>query len=70
MMASDQCPPPVISFSSGNVEQLARQAWEQISPVAEGVPEPTIGRASGFLPSDICFKVMGLALDEFPGKVG
>ena len=67
MTTSDQRLPQVISFSSKNVERLAKQAWEQVSIVAKGVPEPTIGRASGFLPSDSCFRVMSL---EFLGKVG
>lgn len=70
MSTNNQSSPPVISYCSENVTQLAKLAWGQVSPVAEGVPEPTIGRASGFLPSDLCFTTMSSAVEEYPGKVG
>ncbi|KAJ5946408.1 hypothetical protein N7454_003247 [Penicillium verhagenii] len=68
MSTDSQRHPPVIPFSSENVAQLAKLAWGQVSLVAEGVSEPTIGRASGFYPSDLCFKAMSLAVEEYPGK--
>lgn len=51
------------------IEQSAKSAWDQVSPVAENVSEPTIGRATGFLPSELCYKVMSLALEEYLQKV-
>lgn len=60
---------PLLVHSSDNIEQGARLAWNQVSSVAEDVPEPTIGKAAGFLPSELCYKAMNLALEEYLQKV-
>lgn len=67
MATSNQ--PPFLVLSSENVEQSAKLAWNQISSVAENVSEPTIGRATAFLPSELCYKAMNIALEEYLQKV-
>lgn len=59
----------VVVVASENVERHANLAWEQACRIAEGVPEPTIGRASGFLPTELCYKAMNSAVEEYPEKV-
>jgi hypothetical protein len=60
---------PLLVLSSENVEQGAKLAWSQVSSVAENVSEPTVGRATGFLPSELCYKAMNIALEEYLQKV-
>lgn len=69
MATTNQIQEPVIAIASENVEQAAKLAWDQVYAVADSVPEPTIGKASGFLPSDLCYKVMNGAVEEYPDKV-
>lgn len=70
MMTTNQPPPaPVVAVASENVEKSAKLAWEQAYRLADGVSEPTIGRASGFLPTELCYKAMNLAMEEYPEKV-
>jgi hypothetical protein len=60
---------PVFVVSSENVERSAKLAWAQVRPVAENVSEPAIGRATGFLPSELCYKAMNMAVEEYPNQV-
>ncbi|KAJ5500617.1 hypothetical protein N7453_009668 [Penicillium expansum] len=69
MATTDQIHKPVIAIASENVERAAKLAWDQVNAVADSVPEPTIGKATGFLPSDLCYKVMNGAVEEYPDKV-
>lgn len=69
MATTNQIHEPVIAIVSENVERNAKLAWDQVYAVADSVPEPTIGKASGFLPSDLCYKVMNGAVEEYPDKV-
>lgn len=69
-MTTNQLPPaPVVAVSSENVEKSAKLAWEQACRLADGVSEPTIGRAAGFLPTELCYKAMNLAVEEYTEKV-
>jgi hypothetical protein len=70
MMTTNQPPhASVVVVASENVERNANLAWEQVYRIAEGVPEPTIGRASGFLPTELCYKAMNSAVEEYPEKL-
>lgn len=69
MATDEQFHTPVIAITSESVQQNAKLAWDQISRVADAVSEPTIGRATGFLPSELCYRAMSVAVDEYPDKV-
>jgi hypothetical protein len=59
----------IIAIGSENVRSAAAAAWSQIRSYAVSLPEPQKGRASGFLPSELCYNAINAAVKEYPEKV-
>ncbi|KAF4235739.1 hypothetical protein CNMCM8980_003210 [Aspergillus fumigatiaffinis] len=59
----------IIAIGSENVRSAAAAAWSQIRSYAVSLPEPQKGRATGFLPSELCYNAINAAVKEYPEKV-
>lgn len=59
----------IITIRLENVKSAAVAAWSQIQSYAVSLPKLQKGRASGFLPSELCYNAINTAVKEYPEKV-